>query len=368
LLLFMPLAIAMPLYAQAQFSMLRVACYDHAVQAQISINGKVKGECPIDLQVNPGNVRLKAFKKIDEFWEQSFVDEFFMGDGVVKKIEVKMSAPQLTAAAQQRAVLVLTDAPPTATKLISIAFAAFEGDPEAWSSFVRVMSSNMERSGRFRLIESGGTVMNESLTANVPHWKSIGADYVVGGSTAIQPDGRINVKFRAWNLITGASLGGMSLAFEPKSVRHAAHIHSDWLYEKITGTPGTFQRKKVEAVQKDGHYFLMVSDSDGTNPSTALKSPKPVALPMWSATGKHLAYLSMESGQPEFYVQELATGIRTRNPYSSSLLVACSDEITIIQGSGTTAWPQAWLKDGWAKNLSTGCPTSMLASLWGNSK
>lgn len=85
----------------AQGSMLRVACEGDAVRAEISINGVFKGECPLDIQVKTGTIQLRALKKIDASRERVFDDEFRMGDGVVKKVEVILSRPQLNPAAQR---------------------------------------------------------------------------------------------------------------------------------------------------------------------------------------------------------------------------------------------------------------------------
>lgn len=49
----------------AQASTLRVTCDDGAAGAAVSVNGKFKGECPVDIQVAEGKVVLKATKSID---------------------------------------------------------------------------------------------------------------------------------------------------------------------------------------------------------------------------------------------------------------------------------------------------------------
>lgn len=96
-------ALITPLHVFAQASMLRIACGDGAARAEVSINGAFKGECPIDVQVPPGTVQIRATKPASEFWEQAFVDEFRIGDAVVKRVEVVLAATQLNAAGLQRA-------------------------------------------------------------------------------------------------------------------------------------------------------------------------------------------------------------------------------------------------------------------------
>jgi hypothetical protein len=83
--------------AQAEPSMLRIACDDDSAGAEITINGAFKGECPLDMQVKPGTVQLRAVKKMGAGRERHFNKEFRIGEGVVKRIDVQLDAPQFTA-------------------------------------------------------------------------------------------------------------------------------------------------------------------------------------------------------------------------------------------------------------------------------
>lgn len=93
-------ALAFASGAQAQKSALRVVCNGDDVGAEVSVNGKFKGECPIDIEVAPGTLKLRVEKK-DPSYERVFEQEIRMGDGVAKKVEVVLSR-RLNAAGQQR--------------------------------------------------------------------------------------------------------------------------------------------------------------------------------------------------------------------------------------------------------------------------
>jgi hypothetical protein len=88
--------------AVAAGSLLRVACEGADAGAEVSINGVFKGECPLDIQVNEGTVQLRVLKKVDASRERVFEQQFRIGDGVVKKIDVTLSVPRLNAEAQRR--------------------------------------------------------------------------------------------------------------------------------------------------------------------------------------------------------------------------------------------------------------------------
>ncbi|MGE5525376.1 MAG: hypothetical protein ACM3SS_16810 [Rhodospirillaceae bacterium] len=101
-----PLLIAglacVPAHAFSAGSLLRIACEGADAGAEVSINGQFKGECPLDIQVNEGIVQLRVLKKVDASRERVFEQQFRIGDGVVKKVEVALSAPRLNAEAQRR--------------------------------------------------------------------------------------------------------------------------------------------------------------------------------------------------------------------------------------------------------------------------
>lgn len=70
-----------------QASTLRVSCDGQAVGAEVSIDGKFKGECPIDLQLKAGQFTLKAAKTISGK-PVTFTQSIRLGDDVVKRVEV----------------------------------------------------------------------------------------------------------------------------------------------------------------------------------------------------------------------------------------------------------------------------------------
>lgn len=76
--------------APAATSMLRVTCEGDNAGAEVTVNGKFKGECPLDMQVAPGMLQLRVEKK-DPSYERVFEQEIRMGDGVVKKVEAVLS-------------------------------------------------------------------------------------------------------------------------------------------------------------------------------------------------------------------------------------------------------------------------------------
>ena len=102
LALLVPFFLFPSLNANAAGSMLRVACEGDDVGAEVMINGKFRGECPIDLQVPAGPLKLLVRKDVDNQREQVFEQDIRMGEGSVKKVEAHLGAAKLNAGEEVR--------------------------------------------------------------------------------------------------------------------------------------------------------------------------------------------------------------------------------------------------------------------------
>ncbi|MCE2723853.1 MAG: formylglycine-generating enzyme family protein [Burkholderiales bacterium] len=89
------------LLAQAATSALRIACDGDNAGAEITVNQKFAGECPLDVKVAAGQVEIRALKKIDSLRERTFTQSFRIGDDVVKRLEVTLGPVQLNAEGQR---------------------------------------------------------------------------------------------------------------------------------------------------------------------------------------------------------------------------------------------------------------------------
>ena len=105
---------------QAQGSTLRIACQGQDIGAEVSINGQFKGECPLEAQVRAGTVKLRLVKKVDALREQVFEQDIRLGDGVVKQIDVVLSAPRRIAGGQERENTSQAAAPAESAKVAQV--------------------------------------------------------------------------------------------------------------------------------------------------------------------------------------------------------------------------------------------------------
>lgn len=77
---------------------IRFVCEGAAVGAAVTVNNKFKGECPIDVDVAPGSIAIRANKKISGK-EEVYEEVVRLGSGARKRIELRFGSQANTAAA-----------------------------------------------------------------------------------------------------------------------------------------------------------------------------------------------------------------------------------------------------------------------------
>jgi TolB protein len=201
---------------------------------------------------------------------------------------------------------------------VPIAVVPFGGQAEGGASDIAaVVSNDLRMSGRFAPLERRDMVTRPMSGAEIrfEDWRLLKSDFIVVGR--VEPDGAgLAVSFELHNVRTGASLLTQRLPSSEKGLRATAHRIADLVFERLTGIPGAFSTR-IAYVAVDGkppaqRYRLIVADVDGYNPRTVLESREPIMSPAWSPDGQNLAYVSFESKVSAVYVQQLATGQRSR--------------------------------------------------------
>ena len=109
----------------------RIACDGSNKGAEVEVNGKFKGQCPLDLQVPEGVVNLKVRQVIDDLEERVYEEKMRIGDGVVKKVDVVLGPSQITVKGEQYLDKYW------ATKLIEDEQMSNSGDPLAMMEMAR---------------------------------------------------------------------------------------------------------------------------------------------------------------------------------------------------------------------------------------
>jgi len=212
---------------------------------------------------------------------------------------------------------------------IPIALAPFGGDDKLTQEIHEVVAGDLQRSGLFRLVDLAGKSPHEPAEVSYPDWQVRGADALAIGMVAAQPNGRIEARFRLFDVVKQTEVVGQAVSASNNQVRAIGHRIADMIYEKLTGDKGVFSTR-IAYVNRQGKKFsLIVADSDGYNEQVVLAQNEPIMSPAWSPDGSHLAYVSFETGHAVVFVQSLYTNQRK----------------VLADFSGSNSAP-AWFPDG----------------------
>jgi TolB protein len=193
---------------------------------------------------------------------------------------------------------------------LPIALPRLRDEGKAQQPVSQIIRADLERSGYFRIVDDGGAALDDTSRPAMADWRSKSADALGAGSVQRLADGRIDVRFKLWDVVKGADLGGQASAVDPADLRLAAHRIADFIYEKLTGDKGVFSTRIAYVTRGGGRFTLRVADADGEGGQIALNSPEPIISPAWSPDGREIAYVSFEKQKAVVYAQEVLTGKR----------------------------------------------------------
>lgn len=193
---------------------------------------------------------------------------------------------------------------------IPVAIVPMGGDEKLAQAINEVVSSDLQRSGLFRLIDPAGKLPHQPSEVSYPDWQVRGAEAIAIGTVTTQANGRIEARFRLLDVVKHVELVGQAVSVGDGQVRAIGHRIADLIYEKLTGDQGVFSTR-IAYVNRQGKKFsLIVADSDGYNEQIVLTQHEPIMSPNWSPDGGHLAYVSFETGHAAVFVQSLYTNQR----------------------------------------------------------
>ena len=198
----------------------------------------------------------------------------------------------------------------TGGRQIPIAVMPMAGESAQPQSVSAVVGADLARTGLFRLVNTVGIspVPTEPSEVNFVDWSARNAEALVIGRIDPLPDGRLEVRFRLFDVAKQAQLASYSYVVAPAQLRATAHRIADVIYERLTGDKGAFSTKIVYVVKRAARYELQVADADGFNAQSVLASDEPIMSPAWSPDGSRLAYVSFDQKKPVVMVQNLAQG------------------------------------------------------------
>ena len=188
-------------------------------------------------------------------------------------------------------------------------------DAAAAANIASVVRADLERSGLFKPLDPKSFIDQIKSIDSPPQfqdWRIINAQALVTGQVAIQPDGRLRVDFRLWDVYGQTQMLGLQYFTTPEVWRRVAHIISDAIYQRITGEKGYFDTRIV-FISETGPALhrvkrLAVMDEDGANPIFLTNGSYMVLTPRFNPTAQMIAYMSYYGNRPRVYLFDLETG------------------------------------------------------------
>jgi TolB protein len=224
----------------------------------------------------------------------------------MKRLLLFLAATFLAFAAHAQLTIDITT---SGGRQIPIAIAPLAGESGQPQSVSEVVGADLSRTGLFRLVPAAvSPIPTEPSEVNFADWAGRQADALVIGRLESQPDGRVEVRFRLFDVTKQSQLASYTYLVTTAQLRATAHRIADVIYEKLTGDKGAFSTKIAYVAKRGTRYELQVADADGFNPQSVFASNEPIMSPAWSPDGSRLAYVSFDQKKPIVMVQNLAQG------------------------------------------------------------
>lgn len=179
----------------------------------------------------------------------------------------------------------------------------------------RVVTGDLQRSGLFKPLDPN-SFLERNLDVNVQprfaDWKTIGGQALVNGQVTVDPDGRLRVDFRLWDIASEQQLLGLQFTSTPENWRRVAHKISDAVYERLTGEKGYFDTRVVFVAESGPKTKrikrLAIMDQDGANPSFLTDGSYQVLTPRFSASTQEITYMALRDTGATLYLFNIETG------------------------------------------------------------
>ncbi len=202
---------------------------------------------------------------------------------------------------------------------IPIAITPFFGqapdDAQVGQSLTGVVSADLERSGLFKPIDPKAFIQTAESLRVSPHfneWRTINAQALVSGAIDKQPDGRLRVEFRLWDVYAEQQMIGLAYFTTPQNWRRISHIVADAIYKRLTGEEGYFDTRIVYVSEtgplQNRIKRLAIMDQDGANHKFLTNPGTLVLTPRFSPTTQEITYLSYFQNRPRVYLYNIDTG------------------------------------------------------------
>lgn len=188
------------------------------------------------------------------------------------------------------------------------------GPPDQMGAQIaKVIEDDLLSTGLFRSVPDAAVAPLAPSFSAPPRYSDVravsNASALVTGETSQTADGRMDLKFRLWDIIGQQQIAGFQYTSDSSAWRRMAHRTADAIYERLTGEPGYFETRIV-FVEEQGPKNqrikrLAVMDYDGANVEYLTGGNSLVLTPRYSPRSQEITYITYRDGLPRVYLLDV---------------------------------------------------------------
>ena len=224
--------------------------------------------------------------------------------------------PSLVPAAQAQLRIEITEGQVAPTPIAIADFTGLDGTPtDEGRQIATIISNDLLSSGLFEPIDTAAFIApptSPKIKPNFANWSPLGAKGLLVGSAQVDSEGKLQIEFVLWDVVTGRNLTTGEGSADPNSLRQLSHKIADLVYEEFTGDSGYFDTQIVyvseSGAQTSRIKRLAIMDQDGHNHKYLTSGLDLVLTPRFSPTTQEIAYLNYFNDEPNVYIQDIRTG------------------------------------------------------------
>ncbi|MEK9799845.1 MAG: Tol-Pal system protein TolB, partial [Alphaproteobacteria bacterium] len=162
-------------------------------------------------------------------------------------VVVLLSVLVAPVSAQQR--IKITEGQVAPTPIAIAEFTNLDGEvSDVGRQISEIISNDLLSSGLFEPIDSAAFIAppkSPAIRPDFANWAPLGAKGLLVGSAEIDADGKLQVEFVLWDVITERNITSGAGNASPDGLRQLAHKIADFVYEEFTGDSGYFDTQIV---------------------------------------------------------------------------------------------------------------------------
>ena len=178
-----------------------------------------------------------------------------------------------------------------------------------------IIANDLVSSGLFEPIDEAAFIAppgSPSIKPNFANWAPLGAKGLLVGSAELDDNGKLQVEFVLWDVVTERDLTSGAGSADPDVMRQLSHKIADLVYEEFTGDTGYFDTQIVYVAEAGSQTRrvkrLAIMDQDGHNHKFLTSGLDLVLTPRFSPTTQEIAYLNFFNDEPNVYIQDIRSG------------------------------------------------------------